>query len=100
MGPATGLSRGTGRLSVLVGLGFVGRRIGMPRGPHPRQRSIGRLVGDDILAPLHELFPLRASAVDGLAAAIHVLGYLLLACRQTATCCLPLSTMALTSSAA
>src|SRR5208282_6762223 len=39
----------------------------------------GGLVGDEILAPLHKLFPLRAPAIDGLAAAIDVLVHLFLA---------------------
>ena len=37
------------------------------------------LVGDEILAPLHKLFPLSAPAIDGLAAAIDVLAHLFLA---------------------
>src|SRR5271157_1257426 len=37
------------------------------------------LFGDNVLAALYKLFPLRPSAIHGLAAALHVFAHLLLA---------------------
>src|SRR5271166_2397229 len=67
-------------LSDLVALGLVAGCLvirltaRINGGAYPRG-----LVGDQVLAPLHKLFPLGAAAIDGVTAAIDVLAHLILA---------------------
>src|ERR1700733_321552 len=60
------------------GLLAVGRGIRRPASIH-RRGNAGGLVGNEVLAPLHKLFPLSPATIDNLTAMIHKIANLLLA---------------------